>query len=121
MAATRAVAPARDRETADDAPTGPVRAPAEARPEASEPVATPLTRDQALAAVRNHPEVSEWLGQFAGELAARAVVRVEADHGPVYLVHAFEAAAGGGGGPVAASFGWFEVDKATGEVTRVEL
>ncbi|MBM3494910.1 MAG: hypothetical protein FJX72_11425 [Armatimonadetes bacterium] len=80
-----------------------------------------LTEKQAIEAVRAQPEVAEWLRAFTGDLAERPRFTVEPEHGPVYVIHVYEDVPDPSGGGHTATLGWFEVDKRTGEVTRVEI
>jgi hypothetical protein len=80
-----------------------------------------VTPDEAVAAVRALPEVAEWLRDFTGTLAERACVEVGADKGEVYTVHVYEDVPGPPGEGHNATLGWFEVNKKTGKVIKVEL
>lgn len=80
-----------------------------------------LTPEQAVAAVREHPEVREWLRLFKGPIAQRPRVEVNSQDETVYTVQVYEDVPGPPGEGHNATLGWFEVDKKTGKVTKVNL
>ncbi len=81
----------------------------------------PLDRDAAIAAVRTQPEVAEWLEQFEGTSGYRTRIVVTDRDARLYhiRVEVHRTSPEAGLKPTGAL--WYEVDRHTGEVTKIEL
>lgn len=84
------------------------------------PRSRPLTPEEAIAAVRNVPEVQVWMRGFQGAASQRVRIEVVGREGPVYTVHVYEKVPADQGGGTATQ-GWYEVDKQTGRVHPVGI
>lgn len=80
----------------------------------------PVSEATAVARVRTLPEVAAWLATL-GANSGRARFAIEGSEPAAYTIRVYEAVPDGGGGGHSATFGWWDVDRQTGEVTRVNL
>lgn len=78
--------------------------------------------DKAVALVRRRPEVEKWLALFTGpggtgpKTGGRPAITVDRREGELWVVHAYEIVEDETGGHTA-TFNWYRVRLATGEVT----
>ena len=78
-----------------------------------------FSANEAVARVSENPEVGVWVAVVKGQSPQnQAVIEVDSDDGAVYTVHAYEIVDDGGGQSHTATFGWYEVSKKKGTVTR---
>ncbi|HWQ22309.1 MAG TPA: hypothetical protein VN478_06250 [Clostridia bacterium] len=83
-------------------------------------LAGPVTsRDDAVARVTALPDVAAWIKLVQTESPAnRVVIEVDSEDAALYTVHVYELVQDDAGGH-SATFGWYEVVKATGIVRLV--
>ena len=80
-----------------------------------------LTEDQAIDRVAAFPEVKAWLKEVSQKSPGnKPAFRSEGLQMGRYLIHVYEDVNDGNGQGHAATFGWYEVDKKTGEVVKSE-
>jgi|SRR5450759_3663414 len=79
-----------------------------------------LSANEAMTRVSEDVKVGAWVTFVKGQNAQdRAVVEVDSEDAAVYTVHVYEVVEDGGGMSHTATFGWYEVSKKTGAVTRI--
>ena len=90
-------------------------------PETPPAVDGELTEDQAIDRVAARPEVKAWMKQVHDrEPNNKTMVRSVGLEMGRYTIHVYEDVNDGNGLGHSATFGWYEVDKKTGEVVKSE-
>jgi len=78
-----------------------------------------ISQDDAIARVTTIPDVAAWIKLVQTRSPAnRVVIDVDSEGATIYTVHAYELVQDEQGGHTA-TFGWYEVTKATGAVRSV--
>lgn len=87
-----------------------------------------VTRDTVIQAVRDLPEVKQWLALFTGpdgtspKTGGVAIIEIESESPDAYVVHASEVIYDDAYvGNRSVTFGWYRVDKKTGVAKQVAL